>query len=116
MLQQEAATKPQDADEVKPESAQKAKPSEPLGQDPLLSEQTVSNKEQRKADWKIIKEMSRYLWPKDHLGTRVRVGASVALLIGAKVLRCCAPSLLLHVLRTHVGPQCASALLLQEHR
>lgn len=32
--------------------------------DPLLSEQTVSNKEQRKADWAIMKEMSRYLWPK----------------------------------------------------
>ena len=32
--------------------------------DALLSEQTVSNKEQRKADWAIIKEMSTYLWPK----------------------------------------------------
>jgi ABC transporter ATM len=30
----------------------------------LLIEQTVSNKEQRKADWAIMKEMSRYLWPK----------------------------------------------------
>lgn len=35
-----------------------------LKTDPLLSEQTVSNKEQRKADWAIMKEMSRYLWPK----------------------------------------------------
>ena len=24
----------------------------------------VSNKEQRKADWAIIKEMGRYIWPK----------------------------------------------------
>lgn len=32
--------------------------------DALLKEQTVSNKEQRKADWAIMKEMSRYLWPK----------------------------------------------------
>lgn len=32
--------------------------------DGLLSEQTVSNKEQRKADWAIIKEMAQYLWPK----------------------------------------------------
>ena len=53
--------------------------------DPLLAEQTVSNKEQRKADWAIIKEMSKYLWPKDNLGTKFRVGASVGLLIGAKV-------------------------------
>lgn len=30
----------------------------------LLAEQTLSNREQRKADWAIMKEMSRYLWPK----------------------------------------------------
>ena len=52
----------------------------------LLAEQTVTNKEQRKADWAIIKEMSHYLWPKDNLGTRFRVGLSVALLVGAKLL------------------------------
>ncbi|KAL5116993.1 Iron-sulfur clusters transporter atm1, mitochondrial [Pleosporales sp. CAS-2024a] len=54
--------------------------------DALLQEQALSNKEQRKADWAIMKEMSRYLWPKDNLGTRLRVGLSVGLLIGAKVL------------------------------
>jgi ATP-binding cassette subfamily B (MDR/TAP) protein 7 len=48
--------------------------------DPLLAEQTVSNKEQRKADWAIIKDMAHYLWPKDDFGTRFRVGLSVALL------------------------------------
>lgn len=32
--------------------------------DPLLGAENVSNKEQRKADWAIIKEMTRYLWPK----------------------------------------------------
>lgn len=30
----------------------------------LLAEQNASDKEQRKADWAIMKEMSRYLWPK----------------------------------------------------
>ncbi|KAF2743861.1 iron-sulfur clusters transporter atm1, mitochondrial precursor [Sporormia fimetaria CBS 119925] len=54
--------------------------------DDLLAEQLVSNKQQRKADWAIMKEMTRYLWPKDNLGTRLRVGLSVGLLIGAKVL------------------------------
>lgn len=63
-----------------PNAAQPAKPT------PLLAEQTVTNKEQRKADWAIIKEMSHYLWPKDNLGTRARVGLSVALLVGAKLL------------------------------
>ncbi|KAH7410465.1 P-loop containing nucleoside triphosphate hydrolase protein [Phaeosphaeria sp. MPI-PUGE-AT-0046c] len=54
--------------------------------DPLLAEQTLSNKEQRKADWAIMKEMSQYLWPKDNMGTRLRVGLSVGLLVGAKLL------------------------------
>ena len=49
---------------VKPESLQKKAPAERAKNDPLLAEQTVSNKEQRKADWAIMKEMSRYLWPK----------------------------------------------------
>lgn len=30
----------------------------------LLSETTVGKKEQRKADWAIMKEMAKYLWPK----------------------------------------------------
>ncbi|KAK0642501.1 Iron-sulfur clusters transporter atm1 [Lasiodiplodia hormozganensis] len=74
---------------LKPEVVQKAAPAAPgsgVKNDPLLAEKTVSNKEQRKADWAIMKEMSRYLWPKDNLGTRLRVGLSVALLVGAKVL------------------------------
>ena len=72
---------------VKPESTEKAQPAEPepTQKDALLSEQTKSNKEQRKADWRIIKDMSQYLWPKDDMGTRFRVGLSVALLVGAKV-------------------------------
>ncbi|MCJ1334991.1 Iron-sulfur clusters transporter atm1, mitochondrial [Bachmanniomyces sp. S44760] len=52
----------------------------------LLSEQTVTNKEQRKADWAIIKEMAVYLWPKDDLGSKVRVSTALALLVGSKLL------------------------------
>ena len=54
--------------------------------DPLLQEHVLTNKKQRKADWAIVKEMSQYLWPKDNLGTRFRVGLSVGLLVGAKLL------------------------------
>jgi ATP-binding cassette subfamily B (MDR/TAP) protein 7 len=67
-------------------AADPAKPKLPATADPLLAEQVLTNKEQRKADWAIMKEMSRYLWPKDHLGTRFRVGLSVALLVSAKLL------------------------------
>ncbi|KZF21896.1 iron-sulfur clusters transporter-like protein atm1 [Xylona heveae TC161] len=60
--------------------------SAPKKQDILLSEQNLTKQEQRRADWTIIKEMSRYLWPKDNLGTKVRVSVAVALLVSAKVL------------------------------
>ena len=30
----------------------------------VLTETSTSSKEQRRADWAILKEMSRYLWPK----------------------------------------------------
>ena len=71
---------------VRTESVKKEKPAEPaVKTDPLLAEQTVSNKEQRKADWAIIKDMAHYIWPKDDFGTRFRVGLSVGLLVGAKV-------------------------------
>ncbi|CCX13555.1 iron-sulfur clusters transporter atm1, mitochondrial precursor [Pyronema domesticum] len=52
----------------------------------LLAEANVTAAAQRKADWGIIKEMSRYLWPKDSLGIKVRVGLSLGLLVAAKVL------------------------------
>ncbi|CAK7213254.1 Iron-sulfur clusters transporter atm1, mitochondrial [Sporothrix bragantina] len=62
-----------------------ATPSKPV--DPL-AEVDKSASEQRKADWAIMKEMSRYLWPsgKGSMDTKMRVTLAVALLIGAKVL------------------------------
>lgn len=68
-----------------PETAQKPGPAVPARKDPLAQDEK-SNKAQRKADWIIMKEMSRYLWPKHGLGTKVRVSLAVVLLIGAKVL------------------------------
>lgn len=70
---------------LKPETIQKEKPAIPAQQQSLLAEPNVSNKEQRKADWAIIKDMAQYLWPKNDFGTRFRVGLSLALLVGAKV-------------------------------
>ncbi|KAL8681290.1 MAG: hypothetical protein Q9186_002601 [Xanthomendoza sp. 1 TL-2023] len=62
-----AADKVDSIEPVKPETLKT--PGGPIANqgpntDGLLSEQTVSNKEQRKADWAIIKEMAQYLWPK----------------------------------------------------
>lgn len=87
------------------QKAQNTKDHEPPKADVLLENQTVSTKEQRKADWAIMKEMSRYLWPKvwqvrylllpqrltfdmkDDLGTKVRVGTALTLLVGSKVMK-----------------------------
>ncbi|KAE8441256.1 Iron-sulfur clusters transporter atm1, mitochondrial [Mollisiaceae sp. DMI_Dod_QoI] len=60
-------------------------PSPAVRKDPLALDEKTS-KEQRRVDWAILKEMSKYLWPKDNLGTRFRVGVAVVLLVGAKVL------------------------------
>ncbi|PYH91537.1 P-loop containing nucleoside triphosphate hydrolase protein [Aspergillus ellipticus CBS 707.79] len=52
----------------------------------LLNEAPVTVKEQRKADWAIMKEMAKYLWPKDDWGTKLRVGTALSLLVGGKIL------------------------------
>ncbi|CEO59848.1 Putative Transporter ATM1 [Penicillium brasilianum] len=52
----------------------------------MLSESAIASKEQRKADWAIMREMAKYLWPKDDWGTKLRVGTALSLLIGAKIL------------------------------
>ncbi|KAF2083314.1 ABC transporter-like protein [Saccharata proteae CBS 121410] len=87
-VQGAVAKKPDGSESVKPENVQKEKAAtpNPAQNDPLLAERTLTNKEQRKADWAIMREMTQYLWPKDNMGTRLRVGLSVGLLVGAKVL------------------------------
>lgn len=143
ITQQEAGRKPEESDSTRPETLQKKdvakSPGAETSNDALLSEQTVSNKQQRKADWAIIKEMSQYLWPKvgaprnqpssqdrragvdadqNNMGTRFRVGASVGLLIGAKV-RFASKFLstkIMYLASLYIGPQRPSPLLLQVHR
>ncbi|POS83921.1 P-loop containing nucleoside triphosphate hydrolase, partial [Erysiphe pulchra] len=52
----------------------------------ILALDDKSSSEQRKADWTIIKEMMQYLWPKDNIGDRFRVGLALVLLLGSKAL------------------------------
>lgn len=72
---------------TKPEPATKSPSPAPTPErkDPLALDDKT-NKEQRRADWAIMKEMVQYLWPKDNLGTRARVLIAVSLLVGSKVL------------------------------
>ena len=41
-------------------------------QNNVLLEDDKSNRDQRKADWKIMREMARYLWPRVCLWSRFR--------------------------------------------
>jgi ATP-binding cassette subfamily B (MDR/TAP) protein 7 len=73
-----------------PESAQKPEPvksgTNASKKEVLLSEKVVSNKEQRKVDLAIMRDMIQYLWPKGEIGTKIRVGAALGLLVSAKIL------------------------------
>jgi hypothetical protein len=54
---------------------------------PPPSTVTVSNAEQRRRDWAIVRRLAVHMWPKDDWGTRGRVALGVGLLIGGKVRR-----------------------------
>ncbi|CZR57552.1 probable ATP-binding cassette transporter protein, mitochondrial [Phialocephala subalpina] len=84
-IQSQALRQKKTADDLPGTVPETAKKPPPVRKDPLALDDKT-NKEQRRADWAILKEMSKYLWPKDNLGTRFRVGVAVVLLVGAKVL------------------------------
>ena len=49
------------------------------------SKATISNAEQRRRDWSIVRRLLVHIWPKDDWGTRGRVVLGVGLLICGKV-------------------------------
>ena len=53
----------------------------------LTSKTTISNAEQRRRDWSIVRRLAVHIWPKDDWVTRGRVVLGVGLLIGGKVRR-----------------------------
>ncbi|KAL2441832.1 Iron-sulfur clusters transporter atm1, mitochondrial [Exophiala dermatitidis] len=75
---------------TKPETLQKPGPMKPepvdLKKSGLLSEKVVSNKEQRRIDLSIMREMVQYLWPKGDWGSKLRVSTALGLLVSAKIL------------------------------
>ncbi|KAM0428930.1 hypothetical protein ACHAPT_006730 [Fusarium lateritium] len=83
--EQHRATTTKETKSIKPSAVFPAKKQTTNKNDPLAAVDKSAT-EQRKADWAIMKEMSRYLWPKDDWSTKVRVGLAVSLLIGAKVM------------------------------
>jgi ATP-binding cassette subfamily B (MDR/TAP) protein 7 len=43
--------------------------------------------EQRKADWRIVKNLLRHLWPRDDWSVKARLIVALSLLVGGKVSR-----------------------------
>jgi len=43
--------------------------------------------EQRKADWRIVKNLVRHLWPRDDWSVKARLIVALSLLVGGKVSR-----------------------------
>ncbi|KAJ4508467.1 Iron-sulfur clusters transporter atm1, mitochondrial [Exophiala dermatitidis] len=86
----EAASRLGTVEATKPETLQKPGPVKPepvdLKKSGLLSEKVVSNKEQRKIDLSIMREMVQYLWPKGDWGSKLRVSTALGLLVSAKIL------------------------------
>jgi ABC transporter ATM len=48
---------------------------------------TVTNAEQRRRDWSIVRRLAVHIWPKDDWATRGRVVLGVGLLVCGKVRR-----------------------------
>jgi ABC transporter ATM len=53
---------------------------------------SISNAEQRRRDWAIVRRLAVHIWPKNDWGTRGRVVLGVGLLISGKVR--CTPALI----------------------
>ncbi|KZV62418.1 P-loop containing nucleoside triphosphate hydrolase protein [Peniophora sp. CONT] len=67
-----------------PPASASAKP--PASGQNLVPEENVSRAEQRKRDWRIIKQLMPHIWPKNDWGTKGRVVLGVGLLVGGKLL------------------------------
>jgi hypothetical protein len=52
---------------------------------PVAPKVTITNAEQRRRDWAIVRRLAVHIWPKSDWGTRGRVVLGVGLLIGGKV-------------------------------
>jgi ATP-binding cassette subfamily B (MDR/TAP) protein 7 len=101
----DSQTSSNDSKATKTENASK-----PPTNDPLAPGEK-STQEQRKADWAIMKEMARYLWPADSPGTKGRVALAVGLLVGAKVLNVQVPFYFKAIVDSFgVDPQAAGAV------
>ncbi|KAI0761001.1 P-loop containing nucleoside triphosphate hydrolase protein [Trametes elegans] len=74
----------------------KPKPKQDLGGDAIH----ISQAEQRKRDWNIVRKLTQNLWPKDDWKTRGRVLLGFGLLVGGKLLNVQVPLIFKQVIDT----------------
>ena len=77
----------------------------------------VTEKEQSRKDWEIIRKLLPNLWPKDDWGTKTRVMLALGLLIGGKVrMDGSTPAFrVADFVSPATDPQCSSPFFLQRH-
>jgi hypothetical protein len=64
---------------------EKSVPTTPQQVTPAAPKTAVSNAEQRRRDWAIVRRLAVHIWPKNDWGTRGRVVLGVGLLVCGKV-------------------------------
>jgi ATP-binding cassette subfamily B (MDR/TAP) protein 7 len=70
---------------ARPPLEEKAKPSTAVLDTDQPSKE-ISEKSQAKADWRIIMQLARNVWPKDSPGVKIRVAGALGLLVAGKLL------------------------------
>lgn len=67
---------------------------------PTIGGSAVANNDRNATDWAIIKQLMKYIWPKNDIGVKTRVVIALSLLVGGKV-RPTAKFLKFHLLILH---------------
>jgi ATP-binding cassette subfamily B (MDR/TAP) protein 7 len=73
-----------------------AKPST-IGINPDQPSKEISEKSQAKADWRIIIQLARNVWPKNSPGVKIRVAGALGLLVAGKLLNVQVPFFFKHI-------------------
>ncbi|CDO74513.1 hypothetical protein BN946_scf184979.g68 [Trametes cinnabarina] len=94
------------SDEIKHKHSQKPGPAAPQSPKPLAKQDLtgdaihVSQAEQRKRDWNIVRKLVQNIWPKDDWKTRGRVLFGFGLLVGGKLLNVQVPLIFKQIIDT----------------
>ncbi|CAH1756765.1 5806_t:CDS:10 [Entrophospora sp. SA101] len=73
-------------------------PTNPVSRPPAATDTIPKSALQSSADWHIIKNLTRYIWPKDNLSIKIRVVMALSLLVGGKILNVQVPFLFKNII------------------